>query len=129
MVTVTDRPPSLRGWAVAVPPWIAAMEATMVRPKPEPSWEYQSGAKPTVSIDVKGVSNPAAPDYNLIAESKGGDKNHVVVVDAHLDAIYGAGILDNATGSAAILDIAEKMKNVTPRNKLRFIWFGGEDSA
>jgi Zn-dependent M28 family amino/carboxypeptidase len=89
--------------------------------------EYQAGSNPTVSIDVKGVSNPAAPDYNVIAESKGGDKNHVVVVDAHLDAIYGAGILDNATGSAAILDIAEKMKNVTPRNKLRFIWFGGEE--
>ena len=89
--------------------------------------EYQAGSTPTVSIDVKGVSDPAAPDYNVIAESKGGDKNHVVVVDAHLDAIYGAGILDNATGSAAILDIAEKMKNVTPRNKLRFIWFGGEE--
>jgi Peptidase family M28 len=50
-----------------------------------------------------------------------------VVVDAHLDAIYGEGMLDNASGSATILDIAEKMKNVTPRNKLRFIWFGGEE--
>jgi hypothetical protein len=49
------------------------------------------------------------------------------VVDAHLDAIYGAGMLDNASGSAAILDIAEKMKNVKPLNKLRFIWFGGEE--
>ena len=89
--------------------------------------EYQAGSNPTVSADVQGVSNPAAPDYNVIAESKGGDKNHVVVVDAHLDAIFGAGMLDNATGSAAILDIAEQMKNVTPRNKLRFIWFGGEE--
>jgi hypothetical protein len=50
-----------------------------------------------------------------------------VVVDAHLDAIYGAGMLDNASGSATILDIAQKMKNVNPRNKLRFIWFGGEE--
>jgi Peptidase family M28/PA domain len=89
--------------------------------------EYVPKTNPTVSIDVEGVSNPAAPDYNVIAESKGGDKNHVLVVDAHLDAIYGAGILDNATGSAAILDIAEQMKNVTPQNKLRFIWFGGEE--
>ena len=66
-------------------------------------------------------------DYNVIADSKGGDKNHVVVVDAHLDAIYGAGMLDNASGSATILDIAQMMKNVNPRNKLRFIWFGGEE--
>jgi hypothetical protein len=50
-----------------------------------------------------------------------------VVVDAHLDAIYGAGMLDNASGSATILDIALKMKNVNPLNKLRFIWFGGEE--
>ena len=50
-----------------------------------------------------------------------------LVVDAHLDAIYGAGMLDNASGSATILDIAQKMKNVTPANKLRFIWFGGEE--
>jgi hypothetical protein len=89
--------------------------------------QQTAGTTPTVSIDVRGVSDPAALDYNVIAESKGGDKNHVVVVDAHLDAIFGAGILDNATGSAAILDIAEKMKNVVPRNKLRFIWFGGEE--
>ena len=42
MVTVTDRPPSSRGWAVAVPPWIAAMDATMARPSPKPSWEVRS---------------------------------------------------------------------------------------
>ena len=82
---------------------------------------------PVVSIDVRGVSKLNALDYNVIAESKGGDKNHVVVVDAHLDAIYGAGMLDNASGSTTILDIAQMMKNVTPRNKLRFIWFGGEE--
>jgi Zn-dependent M28 family amino/carboxypeptidase len=82
---------------------------------------------PTMRVDIKAVVNPNADDYNVIAESKGGDANHVLVVDAHLDAIYGAGMLDNASGSAAILDIAQKMKNVTPRNKLRFIWFGGEE--
>jgi Zn-dependent M28 family amino/carboxypeptidase len=38
-------------------------------------------------------------------------------------------MLDNASGSAAILDIAQKLRNVTPLNKLRFIWFGGEDWA
>jgi len=80
-----------------------------------------------MSITIHGVVNPNADDYNVIAESKGGDKNHVVVVDAHLDAIYGAGMLDNASGSATILDIAQMMKNVNPLNKLRFIWFGGEE--
>jgi len=84
-------------------------------------------ALPVTSIGIKAVVNPNADDYNVIADSKGGDPNHVVVVDAHLDAIYGAGILDNASGSATILDVAQMMRKVHPRNKLRFIWFGGEE--
>jgi Peptidase family M28/PA domain len=94
--------------------------------------EYQQStqtgsAPPVMDLSIQALVRPNADDYNVIAESKGGDKNHVLVVDAHLDAIYGAGMLDNASGSAAILDIAQKMKNVTPLNKLRFIWFGGEE--
>ncbi|HEV2260148.1 MAG TPA: M28 family peptidase [Streptosporangiaceae bacterium] len=84
-------------------------------------------ALPAMSLTIKGIVKPNTDDYNVIADSKGGDPNHVVVVDAHLDAIYGAGMLDNASGSATILDIAQQMKNVNPRNKLRFIWFGGEE--
>src|SRR5689334_18189950 len=94
--------------------------------------EYQqavqnSTALPVMNLAIKAIVKPNTDDYNVIADSKGGDKNHVVVVDAHLDAIYGAGMLDNASGSATILDIAQMMKNVNPRNKLRFIWFGGEE--
>jgi Zn-dependent M28 family amino/carboxypeptidase len=94
--------------------------------------QYQQAVKggtalPVMTLTIQAVVNPNADDYNVIAESKGGDKNHVVVVDAHLDAIYGAGMLDNASGSATILDIAQEMKNVNPLNKLRFIWFGGEE--
>jgi hypothetical protein len=84
-------------------------------------------APPVTNLAIKATVNPNADDYNVIADSKGGDPNHVVVVDAHLDAIYGAGMLDNASGSATILDIAQLMRKVTPRNKLRFIWFGGEE--
>jgi Peptidase family M28/PA domain len=94
--------------------------------------EYQQAvqagtALPVMNISIQAKVNPNADDYNVIAESKGGNPNHVLVVDAHLDAIYGAGMLDNASGSAAILDIAQEMKNVNPLNKLRFIWFGGEE--
>ena len=86
-----------------------------------------STSLPVMNITIQALVQPGAPDYNVIAESKGGDKNHVLVVDAHLDAIYGEGMLDNASGSSTILDIAEQMKNVNPLNKLRFIWFGGEE--
>ena len=89
--------------------------------------QYRSGPAPVMNITINAIVDPNRDDWNVIAESKGGDKNHVVVVDAHLDAIYGAGMLDNASGSVTILDIAQKMKNVQPLNKLRFIWFGGEE--
>ena len=89
--------------------------------------QYQGGTPPMMSLNIPAVVQQNAPDYNVIAESKGGDPNHVLVVDAHLDAIYGAGMLDNASGSATILDIAQMLKNVNTTNKLRFIWFGGEE--
>jgi hypothetical protein len=89
--------------------------------------QAQQSPPPAVSLSIPAIVKPNTPDYNVIAESKGGNKNHVLVVDAHLDAIYGAGMLDNASGSATILDVAQQMKNVNPLNKLRFIWFGGEE--
>ena len=89
--------------------------------------QYTSGTPARMSFDIQALVDLNRLDWNVIAESKGGDKNHVVVVDAHLDAIYGEGMLDNASGSVTILDIAQQMKNVNPTNKLRFVWFGGEE--
>lgn len=66
-------------------------------------------------------------DYNVIADSPFGDPNHVVVVEGHLDSIYGAGMLDNASGSATMLDVALAMAKTPTRNRLRYIWFGGEE--
>jgi hypothetical protein len=84
------------------------------------------GPAPVVSLSIRQIVEDRT-DWNVVAESKGGDPNHVVVVDAHLDAIYGAGMLDNGSGSATILDVAQQMAKVRPLNKLRFIWFGGEE--
>lgn len=46
--------------------------------------EYQAGTPPPLSLEIHVVIDPTRDDWNVIAESKGGDKNHVVVVDAHL---------------------------------------------
>ncbi len=81
----------------------------------------------TARLRIQTVVDPGRVDYNLIADSPHGDTNHVVVVDAHLCAIYGAGMLDNASGSSTILEIALKMAGTSTRNQLRFIWFGGEE--
>jgi hypothetical protein len=87
---------------------------------------YTDVNPPTVHLDIR-MRRTSGVDYNLIAESPLGDPNHVVVVDAHLDSIYGAGMLDNASGSTTILEIALNMAKTPTRNQLRYIWFGGEE--
>jgi Peptidase family M28/PA domain len=70
------------------------------------------------------------PSQNVIAETRGGDPDNVIVVGAHLDSVgVGPGINDNGSGSAGILEIARQLRGVYPRNKIRFIWFGAEESG
>lgn len=87
---------------------------------------YRAGKAPQVRLDIH-TRLASDIDYNLIADSPFGDPDHVVVVDAHLDSIYGAGILDNASGSTTILQLALNMAKTPTHNQLRYIWFGGEE--
>ncbi|MDH3318046.1 MAG: M20/M25/M40 family metallo-hydrolase, partial [Gammaproteobacteria bacterium] len=69
---------------------------------------------------------------NVIADMPGGRDDRVVVVGAHLDSVpAGPGIQDNGSGSAAILEIALQMAalGIEPRNKVRFAWWGAEESG
>jgi hypothetical protein len=70
------------------------------------------------------------PTRNVVAETPGGDPDNVIVVGAHLDSVgTGPGINDNGSGSATILEIAEQIRRLHPRNKVRFVWFGAEESG
>lgn len=71
-----------------------------------------------------------ATTANVIAESRRGDPNDVVMVGAHFDSVNeGPGINDNGSGVAAVLETAVQMANVRPRNKLRFALWGAEESG
>ncbi len=71
-----------------------------------------------------------ATTYNVLAETKSGDPDNVVMVGAHLDSVNaGPGIQDNGSGSAAILEVAIQMAKVKPVNKVRFAWWGAEESG
>jgi len=71
-----------------------------------------------------------ATTYNVLAESVDGDPDNVIMVGAHLDSVNaGPGIQDNGSGSAAILEVAEQMAKVKPRNRVRFAWWGAEESG
>ena len=71
-----------------------------------------------------------ATSFNVLGETSGGDSSNVVMAGAHLDSVNeGPGIQDNGSGSAAILEVAEQMAKVKPRNKVRFAWWGAEESG
>ncbi|MEV4008960.1 M28 family metallopeptidase [Nonomuraea angiospora] len=66
--------------------------------------------------------------HNVIADSKWGDPNKVVMSGAHLDSVpAGPGINDDGSGSAATLAVAEALGKVPTRNKLRFAWWSAEE--
>ena len=90
----------------------------------------QLGATPGLVLRIKtdALREPAVAE-NVIAESRGGNANNVVMAGAHLDSVSaGPGINDNGSGSGVILEVAEQMGRVVPRNKVRFALWGAEEA-
>ncbi|MER7169123.1 M20/M25/M40 family metallo-hydrolase, partial [Micromonospora sp. NPDC000207] len=82
------------------------------------------------TTSVQSFTYNGATGYNLIADWPGGDPNAVVMTGAHLDSTAaGPGINDNATGSAAVLEVALAVARTgfTPDRHLRFAWWGAEE--
>ncbi|MCR2762852.1 M20/M25/M40 family metallo-hydrolase [Microbacterium sp. zg.B48] len=85
------------------------------------------GAEVTVTVDYFAEERTA---FNVIAETQIGDDSNVVMAGAHLDSVQnGAGINDNGTGSAALLETAIQMQRVKPTNTVRFAWWGAEEEG
>ncbi|TYL55210.1 M28 family peptidase [Nocardioides sp. BGMRC 2183] len=56
--------------------------------------------------------------FNVIAQTRTGDPDNVVMLGAHLDGVEdGAGINDNGSGSAAILETAVQLAKATGQDK------------
>jgi Zn-dependent M28 family amino/carboxypeptidase len=81
---------------------------------------------------VTSTQSETRTTANLIADTKTGRTDRVVVVGAHLDSVpEGPGINDNGSGSSAILEAALQMAelDMQPRNQVRFAWWGAEESG
>lgn len=67
--------------------------------------------------------------FNVLAETDTGRDDNVVMLGAHLDGVHdGAGINDNGSGSAGILETAVQLGKVNKlNNKVRFAWWGAEE--
>ena len=85
------------------------------------------GATVTVTVDYTTETRVA---YNVLAETKSGNDANTVMAGAHLDSVQdGAGINDNGTGSAALLETAIQMSKTKPNNTVRFAWWGAEEEG
>jgi aminopeptidase Y len=91
----------------------------------------QLAATPGLVLRVKtDTFRGVATTTNLLAESRTGDPNNVVMAGAHLDSVNaGPGINDNGSGVGAILEVAQQMAKVRVRNKVRFALWGAEESG
>jgi Zn-dependent M28 family amino/carboxypeptidase len=86
-----------------------------------------AAAGTAVRIFTQTESEPRTTT-NVIAETRRGAPDNVVMLGAHLDSVpEGPGFNDNGTGSAGILEVAEEMAKVRPKNKVRFAWWGAEE--
>jgi aminopeptidase Y len=67
---------------------------------------------------------------NVIAETASGNPNNVVMAGGHLDSVNGGpGIQDNGSGVAALLETAIQMAKAKTNNKVRFAFWGAEESG
>jgi len=92
---------------------------------------YTSGQNPTVSMTIDAqVQDRFFPQ--VLAETQGGNPNRVVVAGAHLDSVpAGPGVNDDGSGTSAQLELAKQIaaKKLVPSQKIRFMWFGGEEDG
>lgn len=90
---------------------------------------YDDGVELSAPGVVASVYVPPArigTDYSVLAETRTGDPDNVVLVGGHLDSVErGPGIQDNGAGAAAILETAIQMARARVANKVRFAWWGG----
>jgi len=85
------------------------------------------GATVRVEVDFTAEQRTA---YNVLAETASGNDDNTVMAGAHLDSVQdGAGINDNGSGSAALLETAIQMAKVKPTNTVRFAWWGAEEEG
>ncbi|MEU6058562.1 M28 family metallopeptidase [Streptomyces sp. NPDC047097] len=102
------------------------------RPGYKASIDYVKGKLDAAGFttSVQQFTSSGATGYNLIADWPGGDPNQIVFAGAHLDSVTsGAGINDNGSGSAGILEtaLAVSRAQYKPAKHLRFAWWGAEE--
>ena len=89
---------------------------------------YKQGKNPTVDLKNYGFFEDRFLNQ-VIAETRAGDSNHVVVIGAHLDSVpAGPGINDDGSGTATLLALAARLGHgPRPRATLRLGFWTAEE--
>ena len=116
----------------------AALRATELREFPA---SFQ--LKKAITVRLPQASTTVYRPYNVVARLDGSDpklKDEVITVFAHLDGAVGTRSVngddiynsadDNASGSAALLSIAEQLARAPrPKRTIIFVWDSGEEQG
>jgi aminopeptidase S len=86
---------------------------------------------PTFEASGEDGEGTGGPERNIIAQTRTGDPDHVVMIGAHLDSVpEGPGIVDNGSGVATLLEIATQLgTDPSVQNTVRFAFFGDEENG
>jgi hypothetical protein len=126
---VTPSPENIYRFIAFDPPAFAIPLASVSQRDAERLARAAAGTPLRVHLDLRGRSVPSTT-VNVVAETAGGDPDHVVLAGGHLDSVTeGPGINDNASTAATVLQAA---LSVAPRrqelvNKVRFVFWGAEE--
>jgi hypothetical protein len=99
--------------------------------------------KKTITVNVPVAARTVHRPFNVVARLEGGDpqlKDEAVTMFAHLDGAVGSREIDgdgvynsaddNASGSAALLSIAEQLAAAPrPKRSIVFVWDSGEEQG
>jgi Zn-dependent M28 family amino/carboxypeptidase len=88
--------------------------------------ELAAATDPVVEM-VLETDTRETTSQNVVANAQA-QRPKVLIVGAHLDSVsMGAGINDNATGVATVLEIARAVRKVAPGLSVRFAFWGAEE--
>ncbi|PSN61774.1 leupeptin-inactivating enzyme 1 precursor [Corynespora cassiicola Philippines] len=80
-----------------------------------------------VTLDVLSIQENRT-NYNVIAETKGGDHNNVLVLGGHSDSVFaGPGINDDGSGTVGVWAVAKYLTKFKVKNAVRFAFWGAEE--
>lgn len=83
------------------------------------------GTETTVYVDAIEENRTT---YNVIAETKAGDHDNVLVLGGHTDSVPdGPGINDNGSGTIGVLNVAKALAGFAVNNAVRFAFWSAEE--